>query len=193
MPSGGEKAPLEQGQQGSFRGRHPPSSPNPFAEAWLGQNEAVRVFRRGNRRNPEPPPPRLTPPNPPPALHPPADGYEPRKVPQSFIVAVERCLTSPGKREREAAGSEFTPSLRKVAVRSKNLSVPAANGTSPQNHCSALGGQSAGRAPRGPVQWICLSPLVPPTPPSPPTPPGCAKGKGGEAGEGEPFVVCAFN
>lgn len=156
----------------------PPSSPNPFAEAWLGQNEAARVSRRGTRRNPANTPPRLTSPNPP-SPHPPADGYEPRKVPQSFIVAVERRLTSPGKRERGAAGSGFTPSLRKVAVRSKNLSVPAANGTSPQNHCSALGGQSAGAGASEPRTMD----LPPPPHPRPPLP-AVQRVKGEKLGKG---------
>lgn len=175
-----------------------PPSPSahraPVPRRGLGRARLLECFGRetgGTQQARYAPPPYAHSSQPPP--HPPADGYEPRKVPQSFILAGERCLPSPGKRARGAAGPGLTPSLGKVAVRSKNLCVPAANGTSPQNHCNALGGQSAGAGAAGPRTMALPHPPPPPRPPSPPTPPSCAKGKGGEAGEGEPLLACAFN
>lgn len=171
-------------------GRHPPQLTEPLCRGVAWAERGCSSASEGKQEEPNKHPLRSLLPTPP---HPPADSYEPRKVPQSFILAGERCLPSPGKRARGAAGPGLTPSLGKVAVRSKNLCVPAANGTSPQNHCNALGGQSAGAGAAGPRTMALPHPPPPPRPPSPPTPPSCAKGKGGEAGEGEPLLACAFN
>lgn len=97
------------------------------------------------------------------------------------VAALARGDVGGAGREGAEPPRGFTPSsLGKVAVRSKNLWAVAANGTSAQNHCSALGGQSAGAPHNG--SGVC--PRCPGD--TFPSPPSLLAGQGVRKWEGNP-------